>query len=161
MSDAQAVWLPLGTALIGAMAGVAGSLIATLLASSKSHEQWVRDKRASALERYYVVQDQAERFVSRLTEGGAPQPDGTMKVAPYKKALAEEVFNHLVEAATTAGLYVSAELNELITTIAYDFQVVAFSIETFNGDEWRTTRNGWRDDLRRAYVQMRHELDVD
>ena len=154
MTDTS-IWLPLGTAVIGATAALAGNALGPFLGGRREHEQWLRNKRAETLEAFYEALDEAQHNAGR----GYNFLDDDERQEARQDCRA--MFDRLVATSARAQLYTTNELAELMSLVAYDFQVVYESVDEYTPPEWLEVHQGWLGDVLRCVEMIRNELRVE
>jgi hypothetical protein len=154
-----AVLLPLGTAVIGAGAALAGNMLGPLVGSRREHQQWLRDKRAELLEAAYAMHMEA-RDTAWDIGGVVARPKTAADWKEYEDRC-RVVLDRLIAASAKAELYVSPGLAEQLSKVAYDFQVVYSARDLYDAKEWSELRNSWSDDVDKCAAGIRKELGVD
>lgn len=158
MSDAS-LWLPLGTAAIGAGAALAGNALGPLFGARGEHRQWLRNKRAVLLEDFHTVLDEALHASQAASPWLLTPPTAAEFMARAERSRA--IFERLKSASARAELYVSPELANLMSLVTYDFHVVYASEGDYEPAEWGNVRDSWETDVRRCTALIRNELGVD
>jgi hypothetical protein len=154
------LWLPLGTAVIAACAALAGNALGPMLGAQREHSQWLRNKRAELLETFHALLDEAEHDASRrCIELALPSPQVDDPEA--REARSTDLFERLTSASARAELYTSPRLAELMSTVAYDFQVVYSSPGTYNHDKRTEVHRSWLADCHECTRVIREELRVE
>jgi hypothetical protein len=158
MADAS-VWLPLGTACLGAVTALAGAALGPAFGARGEHRQWLRNKRAVLLEEFHVILDEAEddtlAYDSPAHFNSAPRD--LMALVAHSRA----IFERLMAASSRAEIYVSQELSDLMSRCTFDYHVVYSASEVYGRQEWSTFRQDWIRDVEMCKALIRKELKVD
>ena len=150
------VWLPLGTAVVGALAALAGSALGPLVGSRTAHQEWLRDKRADLLESCYALlilarSDLVERDVSATWGSNkTPSLDG-----------ASHLSEQLMAAGARAQLYVSPGLGNQLQELAVEYLECAGLMHLNAAPQmWEAQVQAWKDKNSRTRDLIQREIGV-
>lgn len=156
----SSLWLPLGTAAIGAVAALAGNALGPMFGAQGEHRQWLRNKQAEQLESFHALLDEADHDASAysvsLSFKLAQETD-----LDRRNDHSKDIFKRLTSAAARAELYTSPRLAELMSRVAYDYQVVYASTDSYDKSKWDEVHRSWSADVAECTRLIRSELRVD
>jgi hypothetical protein len=149
-------WLPLGTAIIGAVAGLLAGAMGPMVSAERAHKHWVRDKRAALCEEYFAA---LNKTISRAKR---PHITGFVAAVDGDNAAAGE----LSDAAGRLELYASTRVGREANGAAEAFMLYAFRMVMIAGQpdelaEAKKFKQEYLDIALPVKQMLRSELDLD